>query len=157
MSTVRVLELGGSDPKALGNIVKTLAVRYYVDGTYQRVGDDIRVAARLVNADAGTIAVQESRTDRFANLLQLQDDLSRRFAAAPNESPGVRVKRTASLAAYQSVAEANDLASPNDLRPFDVTRDGKFVVLGAGGAAGPQQTDVVLNWTEELKRRVPTN
>ena len=111
VNRARVLELGGSQPDntTLGRIVKTLAVRYYVDGTYQRVGDDIRVAARLVNAGDGTIAVQESRTDRFANLLQLQDDLSTRFATALDESPSVGVKRTASLAAYQSVAEANDL------------------------------------------------
>ena len=113
VNRARVLELGGTQPAldsgAVDRIVKTLAVRFYVDGTYQRVGDDIRVVARLINADVGTIAMQESRTDRFANLLQLQDDLSRRFATALDESPGIGVKRTTSLAAYQSVAEANDL------------------------------------------------
>ena len=111
----RVLELGDGaqnrlDSGAVDRVVKTLAVRYYVNGTYQRVGEDVRVVARLVDADIGTITVQESLTDRFANLLQLQDDLSRRFATALNESPAIGLQaRTSSLAAYQSVAEANDL------------------------------------------------
>ena len=95
---------------ALARIVKTLAVRYYVDGTYQRVGDDIRVAARLVNAGDGTIAVQESLTDRFANLLQMQDDLAGHFARALPTSPAVaRKTQPPSLASYRDLAEANDL------------------------------------------------
>jgi tetratricopeptide (TPR) repeat protein len=66
--------------------------------------------ARLVDADAGTFALQESLTDRFANLLALQDDLARRFASALDESPAGGLKtRTSSLAAFQLVAEANDL------------------------------------------------
>jgi serine/threonine protein kinase/tetratricopeptide (TPR) repeat protein len=111
----RVLELGDGSGNRLESvdvdlIVKTLAVRYYVNGSYQRVGEDVRVIARLVDADGGTIAVQESLTDRFANLLTLQDDLARRFATALHQSPAVGLEtRTSSLTAYQSVAEANDL------------------------------------------------
>lgn len=110
----RVLELGGAerglDSSTVERIVEALTVRYYVTGSYQRVGQDIRVVARLVDADAGTIAVQESLTDGFANLLHLQDDLAQRFATALHESPAAGLKpRTSSLAAYRSVAEANDL------------------------------------------------
>ena len=114
VNRARVVELSGTPPAqadgdALERMVRTLAVRYYVQGSYQRAGEDIRVVARLVDAD-GTIALQESLTDRFANLLSLQDSLARRFAAALNESPAGRTTtRTSSLAAYQSVAEANDL------------------------------------------------
>ena len=113
VNRARVVELSDTthalDSAAFARIVKTLGVRYYVDGSYQRVGDDLRVAARLVNAD-GTIALQESLTDRFSNLLALQDDLARRFATALNESPAGGLKtRTSSLAAFQLVAEANDL------------------------------------------------
>jgi serine/threonine protein kinase/TolB-like protein len=110
----RVLELGVAqnrlDSGTVARIVKTLAVRYYVEGSYQRVGDDVRVFARLVDAEAGTISVQESLTDRFANLLNLQDDLARKFVTALHLSPAVEFRtRTSSLAAYQAVAEANDL------------------------------------------------
>lgn len=111
----RVFELdGGAESRlnagAVDRLVKVLAVRYYVSGSYQRVGEDVRVIARLVDADVGTIALQESLTDRFANLLNLQDDLARRFVTALHQSPAVGLQtRTSSLAAYQSVAEANDL------------------------------------------------
>jgi serine/threonine protein kinase/TolB-like protein len=110
----RVVELSDrarprADREALERMARTLAVRYYVHGTYQRAGEDIRVVARLFDVD-GTIALQESLTDRFANLFSLQDGLALRFATALNESPAGRTPtRTSSLAAYQSVAEANDL------------------------------------------------
>jgi hypothetical protein len=52
--------------------------------------------------------------------------------------------------------------SPADVRSHDITRDGKqFLGLAiAGGlsqpdAARPPQIQVVLNWFEELKQRVP--
>ena len=110
----RVLELGVAqnrlDRGTVARIVKTLAVRYYVDGSYQRVGEDVRVFARLVDAEVGTISVQESLTDRFANLLNLQDDLARKFVTAFNLSPADEFRTgTSSLPAYQAVAEANDL------------------------------------------------
>src|SRR5262249_8627067 len=89
---------------------RALGVRYYVNGSYQRVGDALKVVARLVEANAGTIKLQESFTDRFANLLQIEDDLARRFAAALQRSPGIVPHTpTTSLAAYQAVAQANDL------------------------------------------------
>jgi serine/threonine protein kinase/tetratricopeptide (TPR) repeat protein len=115
VNRARILELGGVvqaplDSGTVDRIVKTLAVRYYVHGSYQRVGEDVRVVARLVDADANTFALQESLTDRFANLLNLQEELARRFAAALDQSPAAGTQtRTTSLAAYQSVAEANDL------------------------------------------------
>ena len=74
-------------------LVKALSVRYYVSGSYQRVGEDVRVVSRLVDADAGTIVVQESLTDRFANLLALQDDLARRFAGALDQSSALGLKQ----------------------------------------------------------------
>jgi hypothetical protein len=49
-------------------------------------------------------------------------------------------------------------------RNYDLTPDGKqFVVVAAATSpsrdsnrSSPQQIDVVLNWLEELKARVPT-
>ena len=73
----------------------------------------------MVHADDGTIALQESLTDRFTNLLNLQDDLARRFGhgAAPVAGGCGARSRTSSLAAYQSVAEANDLYLAASYRP----------------------------------------
>jgi serine/threonine-protein kinase len=39
---------------------------------------------------------------------------------------------------------------------YDVTPDGRFVMIRRDESAGPAQINVVLNWFEELKRLVPT-
>ncbi len=114
VSRERVLELTrGADGVDLTNtqhISRVLGVRYYVTGTYQRVGDDLRVVARLIEAESGAIKLQESLTDRFANLLQMEDNLAHRFAGALQDSPAAVTRiPTASLAAYRAVAEANTL------------------------------------------------
>ena len=115
INRARVVELGDlADPKldssAFDQIVKTLAVRYYVSGTFQRAGEEIKVVARLVDATADTIVLQESLTDRFTNLLRLQDELGRRFVTTLDRSAAAgRKPATVSLAAYKTLAEANDL------------------------------------------------
>ena len=68
------------DANLVRRLIELLHVKYYVHGSYQRVGDEIKVVARLADIDAATIGAQESVIDRFANILQLEDDLARRFA-----------------------------------------------------------------------------
>ena len=52
------------------------------------------------------------------------------------------------------------IASPDSPRPFDITPQGRIVGVGAAGqsqsGSAPAQIQVVLNWFEELKARVPT-
>jgi len=50
------------------------------------------------------------------------------------------------------------IADPALPRPFDMMPDGRFVGVRSPGQNpdGPAQIHVVLNWTEELKRLVPT-
>jgi hypothetical protein len=51
--------------------------------------------------------------------------------------------------------------STNDGQPWDISLDGKrFLMMKEAGspssaASGPHKISVVLNWTEELKQRVP--
>ena len=43
-------------------------------------------------------------------------------------------------------------------RPFDVAPDGRFLMIKIGGPEGVESRpsiEVVLNWVEELKARVP--
>jgi TolB-like protein len=96
-----------ADPRRL---VETLDVRYCVKGSVQRVGDNLKVVARLIDAATGTIALQESVTDSFSNLLSLEETIAARFAAAFEGSPpGPAPNRTASLAAYKRVVLASEL------------------------------------------------
>ena len=44
----------------------------------------------------------------------------------------------------------------NARRDYDITPDGQFLmVFPANEAGGRQQINIVLNWFEELKERVP--
>ena len=107
----QVHEAAPLDPGSLRTLVQELGVQSYVHGTYQRVGDDIRVVARLVSIDSGEVTAQESVTDRFANILKLEDELASRFAAKLDASG--RAARpaagTASVDAYRAYSEAQAL------------------------------------------------
>jgi len=89
-------------------ISRDLRVRYYVHGSYQRVGDDLRVMARLVDGEKDAIQAQETLTDRVANVFGLEDELATRFAArfGARGRAATRQSGTPPLEAYQAVSEA---------------------------------------------------
>jgi len=89
----------------VGDLVRVLRVRYYVRGTYQREGAEIRVVARLVDAETGAIKAQERVTDSTDRLMAVQDDLARRFAAALQVSPIVARRAAPAPTAYRAVTE----------------------------------------------------
>jgi TolB-like protein len=107
----RVQEIDARRSPGARGVAQTLGAHYYVSGSYQRVGDDLKVVARLVETDGGTIGHQEAITDRFANVLSIEEQLARRFAAALEQSSAAAVQsvKTSSVDAYRAVAEANDL------------------------------------------------
>jgi TolB-like protein/Tfp pilus assembly protein PilF len=99
------------DPETIERLSKVLNVRYYVHGTYQRIGDRIRVVARMTEIGAGVIKAQESVTDRVDNLLQIEDALARRFASSLESGSAIARRRpeTVSLKAYQAITEGRGL------------------------------------------------
>jgi eukaryotic-like serine/threonine-protein kinase len=73
----------------------------------------------------------------------------------------VKTKPTFTFTNPVAVPRGFGVADPIDPRPFDMMSDGRIVGIGAVGqaereSAGSAQIQVVLNWTEELKTRVPT-
>ena len=52
------------------------------------------------------------------------------------------------------------LSVQGEVRPYDIAPDGRFLIIGSGQAdsdsGAPSNMIVVQNWTEELKRLVPT-
>jgi len=93
----------------IDSLARVLRVRYYVHGTYQRVGDEIRVVARLVDVASGIIRTQERVTDRSGNLMALQDELARRVAVSLQVVPALERRGTVALAAYRAVTEGRGL------------------------------------------------
>jgi hypothetical protein len=59
-----------------------------------------------------------------------------------------------------AVPQGFGIADPASLRSFDITPEGRIIGIGSAGqsqiASAPAQINVVLNWFEELKARVPT-
>jgi len=74
---------------------------------------------------------------------------------------GVRVTTQPSFAVGEAmpVSRPFQTAAPFSERPYDISRDGQHFLglIGAAQAGAPaaQQIQVVLNWFEELKARVP--
>ena len=97
------------DRLVVRKLTSLLAVGYYVHGSYQKVGEDIRVLARLIDARAGEIKAQESVTDRFANIFKLEDELARKLTTKLEGGTSATTssrEHTDSLEAYQVVTEA---------------------------------------------------
>ena len=90
----------------LRQLSQTLGVRYYVHGNYQRVGDEIRVVARVVDAESDAVQAQQTVTDQAGHLFAIEDTLARQLAV------GLRSSRTpaprhepSSLEAYRLITE----------------------------------------------------
>jgi TolB-like protein len=106
------------DPRVVRAVADRLNAQAFVHGTYQLVGGQIRVVARLVSADSGQIRAQESVTDKFDNVLQLEDQLAQRFASALSDqiAPFARASGTSSLEAYRAFSEARTRYAAGELR-----------------------------------------
>ena len=119
----RVVELYASesrrDSSALSadlarQLSEKLRVRYYVHGSYQRVGDELRIVARLVDLTADAIQAQETLTGPFADVLRLEETLATRFAmrlspGTTSQNSDPRPAVTSNFEAYQLVTEARRL------------------------------------------------
>jgi adenylate cyclase len=113
----RTREGSAVDASFLRQISERLGVRYYVRGSYQRLGDEIKVVVQLIDTADSAIRAQESVTERFASLLKVEDDLGRRLAAqfeAGNRTPAPRVE-TSSLDAHQAFVEGRNAYAASSL------------------------------------------
>jgi hypothetical protein len=82
------------------------------------------------------------------------------YVPAPGQFMAVKISTRPSFAfsTPTSVPRGFGLADPINPRPYDLLPDGRIVGVGSAAqtsAAGPAQIQVVLNWIEELKQRVP--
>jgi len=85
------------------------------------------------------------------------------YIPGPTQFMAVTVRTQPSFAFSNPVAVPRGFgtADPANQRPYDVMPDGRFVGIGVAGqtqraSPGPAQIYVVVNWSEELKQRVPT-
>jgi TolB-like protein/DNA-binding winged helix-turn-helix (wHTH) protein len=120
--------------EAIDGFCRSLGARYYVDGSYHKVGDELRVVARLVEVGSGNIVMQERATGRMADLLQLEDELARRFGGSLGSEQFLTGRRLeASAAAQRMVSEARGLYASGRIE--DAMETAKLVVETARGDA----------------------
>jgi TolB-like protein len=113
---------------------RSLGARYYVDGSYHKVGDELRVVARLVEVGSGNIVMQERATGRMADLLRLEDELARRFGGSLGSEQLLMGRRLeASSSAQRMLSEAGRLYASGRIE--DAMETAKLVVETAPGDA----------------------
>ena len=106
----RVSQSGTTDERLLG---RQLDVHYLVEGEYQRGGDRIRVAVRLVTLPSGTERWGDAFLRPSADLLGMQEDIARevatRIAGAllPPEVSAIAARPTRNAAAYDLMLRGN--------------------------------------------------
>ena len=106
-------------PASPGEIARSLAVRYQVEGSVRHIDDRVRVAAQLV--DAGGRVLWSARFDEaMIDIFALQDKITSQIAGAlaigvtQIEQRRVLAKPTENLAAYDYVLRAQaGFAAPN--------------------------------------------
>ncbi len=98
-------------PARPGEIARSLAVRYQVEGSVRQTGDRVRVNAQLVDAD-GRVLWSARFDEALADLFALQDEIATQIARAlpirvtQSEQRRVSAKPTENLEAYDYVLRA---------------------------------------------------
>jgi len=82
------------------------------------------------------------------------------YVPSPGQFMSVKISTRPSFAfsTPTAVPRGFGIADPINPRPYDILPDGRIVGVGSAAqtsSAGPAQIQVVLNWLEELKQRVP--
>jgi adenylate cyclase len=100
-----------TDVRAIG---AELAARYVVEGSARRAGDQLRVAAQLIDATTGAHLWSESYDRRIEDVFALQAELTSQIVASlvsyvhRSESEAVEARPTESLRAYDLVLRGRD-------------------------------------------------
>lgn len=118
-SSATAARVGGSESPDLKKLAAEADVDLAVMGTLLRSGDQLRAAAQLVEAPAGTLLTSHTVQAPLGDLFRLQDDLATRIVEglslplAGREAPTPRdVPRSAR--AYEFYLRANELAREYD-------------------------------------------
>ena len=99
--------LGALDDAVAARIARQLGARWVIAGTVQRLGDDVRLTARLLDAPSGVI-VRSARLDgAVSTIFHLQDQLVAALAAGlrgAHDAPAAG-EETGVVAAYEAPAK----------------------------------------------------
>ncbi|WP_114947920.1 adenylate/guanylate cyclase domain-containing protein [Microvirga calopogonii] len=127
------------DIRAVG---KTLNVRYVLEGSIQRSGEQVRVTAQLIEADRGTHLWAERWdrpvTDVFAVQAEVAEQVGTRLAASGGAIP-------------EAERAAGRRARPEDLRAYDLYRQGQEAM----GHLTKDSVEEAIRWLEQAVDQDP--
>src|SRR6185295_15305996 len=112
---------GQSDTRVIG---QALSKTHVVQGSVNRMGDGIRLSARLVKADDGQQLWSEAYDRKFADIFEIEEDIAQHVASTLNVplglQPGDRLvqDRTTNMAAYENYVRAKPLIRARGQKPF---------------------------------------
>jgi TolB-like protein/DNA-binding winged helix-turn-helix (wHTH) protein/Flp pilus assembly protein TadD len=93
-------------PLALKSVAEALGVRYVLEGSVRRSGNDLRVNAKLIDTETGSHLWTERYDRRIQDIFAVQDDVTRNIVAAlaltltDSETKHVARRYTRSVEAY---------------------------------------------------------
>jgi len=111
-SASRLQDAGSSDAE----LARRLDVQTLIEGTVRRSGDRIRVSARLVNPEDGTVLWADQYDRRMAEVFDVQDEMARAIVTA--------LRPTFVDTAQQSAARA--VRGTADLEAYDLYLKGRY-------------------------------
>ena len=127
------------DIRAVG---KELKVRYVLEGSIQRRGEQVRVTAQLIEADRGTHVWSERwdrpATDVFAVQTEVAEQVATRLAASSGAIP-------------EAERAASQRARPEDLKAYDLYRLGQEAMM----RFTKQSTEEALHWFKQAVDQDP--
>ncbi|ANY82365.1 adenylate cyclase (plasmid) [Microvirga ossetica] len=127
------------DIQAVG---KALKVRYVLEGSIQRRGEQVRVTAQLIEADRGTHLWSERwdrpATDVFAVQSEVAEQVATRLAASSGAIP-------------EAERAASQRARPEDLKAYDLYRLGQEAM----GRFTKESTEEALHWFKQAVDKDP--
>ena len=102
--------------KKIPEIAKELNVRYVLEGSVRRAGDQVRITAQLIDAktDHHVWGERFDDTDTFQNIFELQDKITKKIVSALAvklsiaEENNVSVKETTNMIAYDAYLKGKD-------------------------------------------------
>ena len=177
----RVQTANAGDVRAIG---RALNVRWVVDGSLRRSGEQLRVSVRLVDAERETAAWSSAFTRTTRDLLAIQEEIAREVATGvvgaltPVERPAVTSLPTRNAAAYEHYLRGNwylgrrgqwltraaaEYQTAARLDPaFGAARAGLALVYlseadyGTGGSRADSLRDIALALADSVIQRDPS-
>jgi TolB-like protein/Flp pilus assembly protein TadD/predicted Ser/Thr protein kinase len=85
---------GGADEEAATRLGRQVGARFVVSGGYQRIGDMVRVTARVTEADTGVVTRTVKLDGRMSGIFELQDRIVAELSAGLRLSLGPAPRET---------------------------------------------------------------